>query len=409
MRLFATVILAGALSLAAPASAQVVLPGVPLPNVGDTVGQVTGQVEGVVGEADLVTGRIARKLERARLSRITDLVRAHPDAIALDASGNPARKGVLLAMGADSASLAAAAGAGFAVIGHEQIAGLDLEVTRLSVPGGMELADAERALKQLLPDASVSADVLYAQAGRSIAGNGKGAPNSPTIDTPVGMIDGAPGAAIKVAAVRGFASGGGTPSDHGSEVAGLLAGQGVATIRVADVYGTDPAGGSALAIARGLGWLVQTGSKVISISLVGPRNPVFERAIGAVQRNGVAVVAAVGNDGPAAPPAYPASYPGVVAVSAVDRHDRGLIEAGRALHLDYVAPGAGIRAPDARGLWGKVRGTSFATPLVAARIAAALGATAKWRPILDREALDLGPRGPDKTYGRGLVCGNCAR
>ena len=58
------------------------------------------------------------------------------------------------------------------------------------------------------------------------------------------------------------------------------------------------------------------GSKVVTISLVGPRNAVLERAIGAAQRKGVVVVAAVGNDGPAAPPAYPASYDGVVAVTA---------------------------------------------------------------------------------------------
>ena len=86
----------------------------------------------------------------------------------------------------------------------------------------------------------------------------------------------------------------------------------------------------------------------MTISLVGPRNPVLERGIAAAQGKGVVVVAAVGNDGPAAPPAYPASYKGVVAVTAVDKRDRALIEAGRALHLEYAAPGADFRASNAQ-------------------------------------------------------------
>ena len=45
----------------------------------------------------------------------------------------------------------------------------------------------------------------------------------------------------------------------------------------------------------------------MNISLVGPRNALIERAVSAAQRRGVILVAAVGNDGPAAPPLYPAA------------------------------------------------------------------------------------------------------
>jgi subtilisin family serine protease len=115
----------------------------------------------------------------------------------------------------------------------------------------------------------------------------------------------------------------------------------------------------------------------------------------------MAIVAAVGNDGPAAPPAYPASYPGVIAVTGVDGRNRALIEAGRALHLDYAAPGADMLGAKAGGGMAPLRGTSYAAPLVAARLAGSSLAA------LDREAVDLGKRGPDKIYGRGLVCGDC--
>jgi hypothetical protein len=59
-----------------------------------------------------------------------------------------------------------------------------------------------------------------------------------------------------------------------------------------------------------------------------------------------------------------------------------------------------------------VRGTSFAAPLVAGRLARAYSAPdpagiAAGLQVLDRDALDLGKRGPDPLYGRGLVCGDC--
>jgi subtilisin family serine protease len=180
-------------------------------------------------------------------------------------------------------------------------------------------------------------------------------------------------------------------------------------VLAADVYGSDPAGGNALAIVRALDWLAGAGARVVSISLVGPRNAVLEKALGAVQRKGMIVVAAVGNDGPAAPPAYPASYPGELAVTGVDGRQRPLIEAGHALHLDYAAPGADIRGRNKAGKWTGLRGTSFAVPLAAARAAAALDRGGSWRAVLDREAADLGPRGPDGQFGRGLLCRECAR
>jgi subtilisin family serine protease len=120
----------------------------------------------------------------------------------------------------------------------------------------------------------------------------------------------------------------------------------------------------------------------------------------------------VGNNGPAAPPAYPASYPGVIAVTGIDGRGRALIEAGRASHLDYAAPGADMLAMGAGGRPMRVRGTSFAAPFVAATIA-------RFYPVLnpaerstamarvDAEAHDMGPRGWDKNYGRGVLCGNC--
>lgn len=195
------------------------------------------------------------------------------------------------------------------------------------------------------------------------------------------------------------------PTGHGTAVASLIVGdegpfQGAArgaSLLVADVYGGSRAAGSATSIVRALGWLASKRPKVINISLVGPRNRLVERAVQSLRARGIAIVAAVGNDGPAAPPQYPASYPGVVAVTGVDARGRALPEAGRADHLDFAAPGADMAAALPGKGYAKVRGTSFAAPLATARLAAAgslQGLAAEARPGKGR-------------VGRGIVCGLC--
>ena len=126
---------------------------------------------------------------------------------------------------------------------------------------------------------------------------------------------------------------------------------------------------------------------------------------------GVLMVAAVGNDGAAAPPAYPASYPEVIAVTGVDGRDRALIEAGKALHLDFAAPGADLLGASADGGTRKLRGTSFAAPFVAGRLArlASAGPLPRARAIamLETEAR-TSRSNPRRLYGRGIICGACA-
>ncbi|MBA2770822.1 MAG: S8 family serine peptidase, partial [Sphingomonas sp.] len=164
-----------------------------------------------------------------------------------------------------------------------------------------------------------------------------------------------------------------------------------------DVYGGNRAAGSASAVVRALNWLAGKRTQVINISLVGPPNRLLARAIQSVRSHGIQVVAAVGNDGPAAPPQYPASYPGVVAVTGVDARGRAIPEAGKASHLDFAAPGADMAAALPDNGYAKVRGTSFAVPLVASRLALS--------GSLQRLAQEARPgRG---RVGRGIVCGPC--
>ncbi|MGJ3648275.1 S8 family serine peptidase [Sphingomonas sp. GlSt437] len=393
------------------------VPGVP------SVGQVAERLDATVDRVAEVPQAVAR-LAQERLDRIDSLVRAHPGDIARDDHGDAARADEVIVQDADAATVNAATKAGFTLIEQSRIAGLDIGYARFRPPPGKSLAAAIKAIRKLASGKAVSADVLHFPAGGVAAGHGSSeapAPERGAAPARIGMIDGAPSSAAGLNGTvthAGFARGAGQPSNHGSAVASLMLG--TARIRgaapgsalwAADVYGDDPAGGNALAIARALGWLVEARVPVTVISLVGPSNPLLARAVSAAQARGMVIVAAVGNDGPAAPPAYPASYPGVIAVTAVDGHDRVLIEAGRALHLDYAAPGADMLAADARGNAMPVRGTSFAAPLVAALAARHYTTPDPSRVASLIQALNAAARAdgrsPSSRIGRGLLCSAC--
>ncbi|MGS1015805.1 S8 family serine peptidase [Allosphingosinicella humi] len=391
--------------------AQLLPRGVPVDDVLGSVGRVGVDAIDSASRAIDTLGAHVRTLADARIGRLRDLVRAHPGALEMTDAG-PAVGGEIIALDPDAASLAAARAAGFAIVRDESIEGLGLRSVTLAPPSGLSLEKALARLHRLAPEGEFTANHLYLQSGAtprpalasvSLAGGGAGQPA-------IGIIDGGVAAHPSIGRVEqhGFAAGAPAPSAHATAIASLAAGEGAvrgaapgAPLLVADVYGRDPTGGNAMAIARALGMMVERRVPVVVVSLVGPANPLLGKAVARAQARGARIVAAVGNDGPAAPPAFPASYEGVIAVTGVDRRDRALIEAGRSLHLDFAAPGADMAAAAPGGGLRAVRGTSYAVPFVAGRLArtslAALG----------REAKDLGAKGPDPVYGRGLVCGAC--
>lgn len=385
----------------------------PLPSLPGGVGGVTDRVGQIVPRVDRVLQN-AGDLATARVDRLRGLMRRYPDRIALDRQGNPVRAGEVVLTDPDDASILAAQGAGFRLIERDSIPGLDIGFARFVAPRGMGIEAALKRMRKAVPGRDVSADPLHFASGGETpslasarwAPVGFAAPGAR-----IGIVDGGVDTRVVAPPITqtGFATGAPSVSNHATGIASLISGgSGIraaapgAALFVADVYGRDPAGGNATAIAKAIGWLLTQRVSVITISLVGPANPLLARTVMQAQARGIVIVAAVGNDGPAAPPAFPASYIGVIAVTGVDGRDRALIEAGRAAHLDYAAPGADMLAASGGGRLVSVRGTSFAAPLVAARIAATGSPAA-----LDGEARDLGARGPDKVFGRGLICGEC--
>jgi hypothetical protein len=421
-----TAILLIAALLGGSAQAQL-LPG----NLGQLPGQIAGGVVDpllrdapatVGGAVDTLGVRAADTLDRVSLrdlrrARLDALIRANRDVLEADAEGQPVRRGEIIALDASPDLLARLKAAGFEMLRTDTICELGLSAHVLAAPRGETARNALERARKLAPNGVFDLNHVFEPAGGALggaAGAAAAGERGGLGDEPIGMIDGgiATHPALAGASIRqrSFVAGGPKGSGHGTAIASLLVGRqgafaGAATGRpllAADVYGGDPAAGSAELIARALGWLVKSGAPVITVSLVGPPNQLLARAVALAQRRGVTIVAAVGNDGPAAPPMYPASYPGVVAVTGVDARDRALIEAGRAAHLDFAAPGTDMVAALPGKGYAKVRGTSFAAPLVAARLSAASGDPARRISTVAGEAV----KGKGKV-GRGIVCRLC--
>jgi hypothetical protein len=380
--------------LAQPAAQQAINP---------TLDSVSG-LTSTVAEAGAPT-----LLELRRL-RLQELIRTNRSTVESDANGLPVRRGIVAVIDPDPVGLQRALGAGFRLTADDRDPGLGMHVVSLVAPRGMSARDGLKLLRKLTPELQADLDHLFEPAGGGLMPiAGALAAAEPMSNGPaIGMIDGgvASHPALGRASIEqnGFA-GSPQPTGHGTAVASLLVGsqgpfRGAASgarLFVADVYGGNRAAGSATSIVRALGWLSSHRPRVINISLVGPPNRLVERAIRIVEARGIQVVAAVGNDGPAAPPQYPASYPGVIAVTAVDGGGRALPEAGKPTHLDFAAPGADMAAALPGNGYTRVRGTSFAAPLAAARLLAAgspAALTAEARPGKGR-------------VGRGVVCGAC--
>jgi hypothetical protein len=402
----------------APAGAQLLggggLGGVPGGLLGaGNAGGIGGSV-GTIGAVGSGVTSLPSALLSLRRDRLSSLVRENRAELDVDDAGNPIRRDEVLGINLSADSLAKAKAAGFRVERQEAIeAGLDLTI--LQPPAGKPARKAIKQLKSSDPAGSYTLDHVYEPARGPVAAM----PGPPlqrpagASAAPIGLVDGGVGTHPAFDGIsveqRGFA-GSPRPSGHGTAVASLLVGHTSAfngaapghALLVADIYCGSPANGSAVAIARALAWLGARGVHVVNLSLVGPPNPLLEAAVKGLLARGVIVVAAVGNDGPAAPPQYPASYPGVVAVTGVDSKGRVLTEAGRAAHLDFAAPGADLAAAVPGGHWEAVRGTSFAAPFVAGSLARIDDGDA------GRALARLGAQArPGRNVGRGIVCADC--
>ncbi len=396
------------LALATPAAAL----GLPigLPPVPDAVGAVDPLV------------RDTAALARERLDRVQSLLRVHRRELEADPRGAPVVRGELLAIDPSPGAVQALREAGFRVREERALEPLGLRLLVLEPPARQSLPRALRQVRRIDPGGRYDYNHLYL--GAAPDPNGTAAPASTAVapatsplaagadnDAPlVGLVDGGVDASLPVFAGRDLRRHGcpsAAPDPHGTAVAALLLQAPRLRLRAADIYCGEPAGGAVTRLAEALAWLAGERAQVINLSLVGPPNALMEALVVRLQQRGHVLVAAVGNDGPAAPPLYPAAYPGVIGVAAVDARGRPLPESGRGAHVDIAANGLFALA-DAKGRARSFRGTSFAAPRVARRAALLLPAGAAdpadaTLRALAAESRDAGPRGRDTRFGEGVL------
>jgi hypothetical protein len=361
----------------------------------------------------------------------------------------------IVALDIAAADLTAAVALGFVVLEQRDIALTGSQSARLSPPPGRTLAQARDDLRALAPTAAVDLNHYYrAGQGAPIPGPlpipvvippqpcdgpfctafaqiGWPAPTGPA-SLPagcdpgglIGVIDTGLNAdhdSLDPTRIEVIRAAPGTLQDsgqmHGTSVASILIGRDAsrapgllphARLIAVDAFhkvGRDERS-DVFTLLSALDTLAAKGVRVINLSLAGPANTTLERMVASLSANGTLLVAAAGNDGPRAKPAFPAAYPAVIAVTAVDPRDRLYRRAVQGAHIDIAAPGVDVWvAASVKGARPRT-GTSFAAPFVtaAAYLLIARGlAPAQVHQTLFDTARDLGDAGRDPAFGHGIL------
>lgn len=178
--------------------------------------------------------------------------------------------------------------------------------------------------------------------------------------------------------------------------------------------GSTGGAGTSHRIITGINWALMKGARILNMSFAGPRmDDIVGKFISRYTEAGVVFIAAAGNGGPDAPPAYPAAHPAVIAVTAIDERKGLYAHANVGSYIDLAAPGVEVMAAAKDGAYDLASGTSFAAAHVAGVVALMLARS----PRLSREralaslvatAIDLGPPGPDERFGAGCINAHAA-
>lgn len=217
-----------------------------------------------------------------------------------------------------------------------------------------------------------------------------------------------------------------SPNDdngHGTHVAGIVAAlnNNVGVVGVGpniDLYAIKVLGASGSGylsdVIEGLEWAIQNKMDVVNLSLGTDQNieSLYEAILSAYHA-GITIVAAAGNTGGNV--LYPAAYPEVIAVSAVDQNNQIASFSSRGSEIDLTAPGVSIYSTYKRKTYKTLTGTSMSAPHVTGAAALVIDTKkcdlnfdglctpAEVKQRLEETAIDLGEGGKDNLYGAGLV------
>lgn len=205
---------------------------------------------------------------------------------------------------------------------------------------------------------------------------------------------------------------------HGTHVAGIISASTNNTIGIAGVSWNNKimpikaigaeGTGSSFDIAKGIRWAADHGAHVINMS-VGNYHPsgILQEAIRYAYNKGLVLVAASGNDN-TSQPSYPAAYPEVISVAAVDQQAHRAEFSNYGNYVEVAAPGVDIPSTYIYDEYAALSGTSMACPHVAGLAGLILSVNPKLsneevREIIRNTSTDVGPKGKDNEYGHGMI------
>jgi subtilisin family serine protease len=165
-------------------------------------------------------------------------------------------------------------------------------------------------------------------------------------------------------------------ANNGFGIAGVAPAAEVIAIPVCTPLGATPRDSCGLFdLLRGLDVAWKEHARVLNLSLVGPANPLLERAVNRLDDLGAIVVAAAGNEA-TDEARYPAAYPSVVGVGAIDANGARYERSNGGPSAQIWAPGTEVLSTVPGGAFAFASGTSFAAAHVSGALAVLIGSGA---------------------------------
>lgn len=203
------------------------------------------------------------------------------------------------------------------------------------------------------------------------------------------------------------------PSDkngHGTHVAGVIVdctpgiNVKILPVRVINAYGN----GNPSSVGNGIRYAVNKGAKVINLSLGAYQHYKYiESCINYANKKGATVVVAAGNECGNTKYVCPAHMSAPIVVGAINANGKRASFSNYGSSLDISAPGVNIRSCWLKGKYATASGTSMAVPHISAaaamyRLMNPSAKPSRIQSIVRSYAKDLGAKGTDRYYGRGV-------
>lgn len=174
-------------------------------------------------------------------------------------------------------------------------------------------------------------------------------------------------------------------------------------VKVLNKYGV----GDIEDVVRGIEWCIENDIDIINMSFaVSKDHSILKNAIQSALNAGIFIVAS-GKNSSGGIVGYPASYEDVISVTAIDR-DLNIADTSPQGKIDYSAPGVDIVTITHDGKYQYFSGNSIATPFITGLIALLLQSNKEVSNknimnVLKPYVKDLGTKGPDDVYGKGMI------